>query len=197
MRLGSLMVVFLVGSLFVVSLPASAVLPEGTSFGDPHTGPDFPVGWEEFRLDGPFSQEVRMIYPAMEAGEGAEMAGNGPFPWVLFIGDSGEGIGDYMLLTDRLVNRGFIVMVTTAFQDETNLEQVAGRITDAVDVMIQQNQTNPHVLGSAGNIDLDHWGLAGHGKGRLRRTWRSPTGTEVFTKKRCNPHALCLVWVWI
>lgn len=165
MRLGSLMVVFLVGSLFVVSLPASAVLPEGTSFGDPHTGPDFPVGWEEFRLDGPFSQEVRMIYPAMEAGEGAEMAGNGPFPWVLFIGDSGEGIGDYMLLTDRLVNRGFIVMVTTAFQDETNLEQVAERITDAVDVMIQQNQTNPHVLGSAGNIDLDHWGLAGHGKG--------------------------------
>ena len=165
MRRRPLSVVLLVSSLLMCSLPVAAVLSEGTSFEDAHTGPDFPVGWDEFRLDGPFSQEVRMIYPSMEAGEGAEMAGNGPFPWLFFVGDSGEGISDYMLLTERLANRGFIVMVTTPFQDETDLNQVSDRITDAVDVMIQQNQTNLHVLGSAGNIDLDHWALAGHGKG--------------------------------
>lgn len=165
MRREGLTVVLLVGSLLLCSCPVVAVLSEGTAFEDAHEGPDFPVGWEEFRLDGPFSQEVRMIYPAMEAGDGAEMAGNGPFPWLLFVGDSGEAIDDYMLLSERLVKRGFIIMVTTPFQDETDLEQVTERITDAVDVMIQQNQTNPHVLGTAGNIDLEHWALAGHGKG--------------------------------
>jgi hypothetical protein len=40
-----------------------------------------------------------MVYPAMEDGEGAEMAGNGPFPWVAFFGDDGESNQGYMMLT--------------------------------------------------------------------------------------------------
>ena len=174
-------------TVVLMSLPAGAVLPEGTDFEPSHDGVDFPVGWQDFRLDGPFSEEVRMVYPAMEAGEGADMAGNGPFPWVLFFGDSGEAIDGYMLLSERLAQRGFILIVTTPFQDETNLEQVRERITDVVDVMLQQNQTNPHVMGTAGNIDLPHWGLAGHGKGATAAYLSYPYWNQTFHAPTVHP----------
>ena len=84
---------------------------ENTDFQPTHEGVDFPVGWTEFNLDGPFSPQVRMTYPAMQAGEDEEMAGNGPFPWVLMIGDSGEANDGYTLLTEPLVKRGYVVVV--------------------------------------------------------------------------------------
>ena len=56
-----------------------ALLEEGTSFEPSHEGVDFPVGWTEYNLGGPFSPQVRMVYPAMFDGEDKDMAGNGPF----------------------------------------------------------------------------------------------------------------------
>jgi len=182
-----LLVHLAVVTVLLMSLPVGAVLPEGTDFEPSHDGVDFPVGWQDFRLDGPFSEEVRMVYPAMEEGEGADMAGNGPFPWVLFFGDSGEAIDGYMLLSERLAQRGFILVVTTPFQDETNLEQVRERVTDVVDVMLQQNQTNPHVMGTAGNIDLPHWGLAGHGKGATAAYLSYPYWNQTFHASTVHP----------
>ena len=99
------------------------------------------------------------------AGEGKDMAGNGPFPWLIFVGDSGEGLDDYDLWSDELVKRGFIVVITQAFSDETDVEETLDRFVDIQDAMAQQNQSNVHVLGSVGNIDVDHWGVSGHGKG--------------------------------
>ena len=154
--------------LVVLSLWAPsglALLEEGTSFEPSHEGADFPVGWTEFNLGGAFSPEVRMVYPAMFAGEGKDMAGNGPFPWLIFVGDSGEGLDDYDLWSDELVKRGFIVVITQAFSDETDVEETLDRFVDIQDAMAQQNQSNVHVLGSVGNIDVDHWGVSGHGKG--------------------------------
>ena len=58
--------------LVVLSLWAPsglALLEEGTSFEPSHEGAVFPVGWTEFNLGGAFSPEVRMVYPAMFAGE--------------------------------------------------------------------------------------------------------------------------------
>ena len=66
-----------------------ALLEEGTSFEPSHEGVDFPVGWTEYNLGGPFSPQVRMVYPAMFDGEDKDMAGNGPFSWIIFVGDSG------------------------------------------------------------------------------------------------------------
>ena len=151
--------------LSLASPSVLALLEEGTSFEDRHVGADFPVGWTEFRLDGPFSPQVRMVYPAMFDGEDKDMAGNGPFSWLVFIGDSGESIDSYTLLTDELVKRGFIVVVTQPMSDETDIEETLDLLTTLVEIMNQQNQTNLHVMGSAGNIDLDHWGISGHGLG--------------------------------
>ena len=143
----------------------TALMEEDQQFQSAHEGVDFPVGWTDF-MGGPFSSpDVRMLYPAMVAGEDKDMAGNGPFSWLIFIGDSGESIDDYMLLTEPLVQRGFIVLVTTPMDDETDVEETLEWFTELAEVMVQQNQTKLHVLGSAGNIDLSHWGVGGHGKG--------------------------------
>ncbi len=163
LRLRTLLTCVVVLSL--ASPSVLALLEEGTSFEDSHEGVDFPVGWTEFRLGGPFSPEVRMVYPAMFEGEDKEMAGNGPFSWLVFIGDSGESIDSYTLLTDELVKRGFIVIVTQPVSDETDVEETLGLLVDLADEMQEQNQTNRHVLGSTGNIDLDHWAVSGHGLG--------------------------------
>ena len=162
-RLHLALVSFVILSLWAPS--GLALLEEGTSFEPSHQGADFPIGWTEFNLGGPFSPEVRMVYPAMFDGEDKDMAGNGPFPWLIFVGDSGEALDDYDLWTDELVKRGFIVVITQAFSDETDVESTLERFVDVQDVMAQQNQSNVHVLGSAGNIDLDHWAVSGHGKG--------------------------------
>ena len=83
---------------------SSALLDENQSFQSSHSGVDYPVGYTEFNLGGPFSPEVRMVYPAMANGEDKDMAGNGPFPWLMFIGDTGESIDGYMLLSENSCN---------------------------------------------------------------------------------------------
>tara|TARA_Y100000991_G_scaffold61482_1_gene45480 strand:+ start:3859 stop:6546 length:2688 start_codon:yes stop_codon:yes gene_type:complete len=141
------------------------LLEEDASFEESHAGVDFPVGWTEFNLGGVFSPQVRMVYPAMFDGEDKDMAGNGPFSWLIFIGDSGESVDSYTLFTEELAKRGFIVVVTQPLSDETDVEETLERFTDIHGAMVQQNQSNVHVLGTVGNIDVSHWGVSGHGKG--------------------------------
>lgn len=138
---------------------------ENTDFQPTHEGVDFPVGWTEFNLDGPFSPQVRMTYPAMQAGEDEEMAGNGPFPWVLMIGDSGEANDGYTLLTEPLVKRGYVVVVSQPVSDETDVEATLELFDTVMTHMAFQNASNAYVMGSASNLDVEHWGLLGHGKG--------------------------------
>ena len=68
---------------------------EDQNFQPVHTAMDFPVGWDDFSLSG---DSVRMLYPAMNQGEAKDMAGNGPFPWIVFFGDIDEDESDYMLI---------------------------------------------------------------------------------------------------
>ena len=154
--------------LAVLSLSAPSamgLLEEDASFEESHAGVDFPVGWTEFNLGGVFSPQVRMVYPAMFDGEDKDMAGNGPFSWLIFIGDSGESVDSYTLFTEELAKRGFSVVVTQPLSDETDVEETLERFTDIHGAMVQQNQSNVHVLGTVGNIDVSHWGVSGHGKG--------------------------------
>ena len=63
--------------LAVLSLSAPSaigLLEEDAFFEESHSGADFPVGWTEFNLGGPFSPQVRMVYPAMFDGEDKDMA---------------------------------------------------------------------------------------------------------------------------
>ncbi len=130
-----------------------------------NTGIDFPVGWDDSSLSGEAS--VRMIYPAMDDGESKNMAGNGPFPWVVFFGDEDEEISDYMLLGSEIAKHGTIVLVTSGVEedDSDNIQLHLTQLESLMEFMQQNNNSSDNVQGSFGQIDLNHWGIGGHGTG--------------------------------
>ena len=75
----------------------SAVPDEDTNFRPVHDSTDFPVGYFDVNV----AIEYRLFYPAMQTGQDVDAAGNGPFPWVLFIGGEGIGIDEYQDISTR------------------------------------------------------------------------------------------------
>jgi len=145
--------------------------PEDQSFTTPHSGVDFPVGWEDFSYftgsgSTAIEREYRLLYPAMTSGEGAEMAGNGPFPHVQFLIDSGESLGSYMDFASRLVERGFMVAVHDDVLDSTDFTSILQHTAGVQRSMEQLNNTSSSTIsGTFGQFDLNHWGVSGHGVG--------------------------------
>ena len=106
----------------------------------------------------------------MENGEGQPMAGNGPFPYTVFFADEGENNDDYGIISGEIVKRGTIVVITNDFDsdDTVNVVQSLSLIESIVELMNTINSTNNLIPSSFGNIDLNHWGVSGHGVGSLR-----------------------------
>lgn len=157
-------------SMLIIStlfpLVTASLLQEDDDFQPIHQGVDYPVGWSEIELGfGPNSQSFEMIYPAMSGGSEDEMAGNGPFPWVLFFGSSGESMDGYMELSNEIVKRGYIVLVSQEMSDSDDLSEGLEIAQTALQLMNDTNDSHSIVLGGFGNIDVDHWSLAGHGVG--------------------------------
>ncbi|MGB1462243.1 MAG: hypothetical protein ACPG8Q_01805, partial [Candidatus Poseidoniaceae archaeon] len=91
----------------LLCVPLTNALPPAKEYdSEPHVGADFPMGTVE--LTTSFGQEVGLRYPAIQAGQKTQMAGNGPFPVVVFIPTDGEGSGDYDLFSEQLVARGYV-----------------------------------------------------------------------------------------
>ena len=151
-------------SLCVPFAPSAA---EDTDFISRHTGVDYPVGWTDIDtnpFNPAFNVQLRLVYPAMEDGEDAEMAGNGPFPWMAFFGDNGESPDSYMLLSSALAKRGYITISTGALSDSSDIE-ANGNTLSVMREKVSQTNSGQHVAGGAENIDFNHWAIAGHGTG--------------------------------
>ncbi len=149
---------------------AAAVPEEDQNFQPTHTGVDFPVGYVDFaQQGGAFEEQHRLVYPALNSGEGQEMAGNGPFPWVLLLIDENESPENYMLISTRIAQRGTMVYIHTEINGETNptWQSLIDAILDVQSWMSQANQSNDVVLGMYGSVDEQHWGLIGHGYGAV------------------------------
>ena len=163
--------VALICLLLLSALSTSAAVPEeDQNFQPTHTGVDFPVGFVDFaQQGGAFEEEHRLVYPALNSGEGQEMAGNGPFPWVLLLIDENESPDNYMLISTRIAQRGTMVYIHTEINGETNptWQSLIETILDVQTWMNQANQTNDVVLGMYGSVDEQHWGLIGHGYGAV------------------------------
>ena len=162
-------------SMLIIStlfpLVAASLLQEDDDFQPIHQGIDYPVGWSDIELGfGPNSQSFEIIYPAMSGGSEDEMAGNGPFPWVLFFVSSGESIDGYMELTNEIVKRGYIVLVSQEMSDSNDLSEGLEIAQTALQLMNDTNNSHSIVLGGFGNIDVNHWALAGHGVGAMAAT---------------------------
>jgi len=158
------------GVCFLLLLTTSASIvtaqqvEEDQNFQPVHTATDFPVAWHDSSLN---EDSIRMIYPAVNDGESKEMAGIGPFPWIVFFGDIDEQRDDYMLLSAEIVKRGNIVIVTQGIEQE-NSDDLQGHLAlleKIMQFMEVNNNTNANVQGSFGQIDLKHWGVGGHGTG--------------------------------
>tara|TARA_B100000965_G_scaffold250345_1_gene210511 strand:- start:381 stop:3128 length:2748 start_codon:yes stop_codon:yes gene_type:complete len=144
--------------------PSVAHPPESKEFKNQHTGVDFPVGFADLTANG---KSVRVIYPAMNEGEDEAMAGNGPFPFIVFFCDEGEDTSDYGIFSSEIVKRGTIVVISNGFdsEDTTNVESSLLLLESIIDLMNQTNATNSLIPAAFGNIDLHHWGVSGHGTG--------------------------------
>ena len=139
---------------------------EDTNFAPIHTATDFPVGWDDLNYGTLPPNQLRLLYPAMTSGEGAEMAGNGPFPNVQFFVDSGETLDSYMDFTSRLVERGYVVAVHRQAYDSTDFAEILEQIVDVHDLLQElNNSSSSPITGSFGQFDLSHWGIGGHGVG--------------------------------
>ena len=168
MQAASLRCLAVVGLFLLVPLhSAFAEHPNETvPFPSKHEGVDFPVGYiTGHQGEGEAQTHMQVIYPAMEDGFEADMAGNGPFTWVQFIGDDGEDIEQYTLLATSLAKRGHIVVVHAGVSDATDFDELLSQIESGYEFMVSLNASNEALMGSFGQIDLDHWGLGGHGHG--------------------------------
>ena len=112
------------------------------------------VGWQS-----DFTEEIgeyRISYPSVANGEGINMAQNGPFAIVIFMGDDGEDTDQYEWLQDGLSKWGYIVLVV---QDGVKLESILNQLS------VWNSGEESLVPDSQSMFALDHISLGGHGTG--------------------------------
>ncbi|MBT5282404.1 MAG: Ig-like domain-containing protein [Euryarchaeota archaeon] len=163
----------LCGLLVLATFSGVQAFPEEDSnFQPPHSGPDFPVGYIDFSVNqqGPPGQDHRLVYPAMVAGEDSEVAGNGPFPWMVLIVDENESPGNYMLLCSRIAQAGTMVYIPSWPTNLESMEDFVSQLEEIQEWIHNANQSNEAVLGMFGSVDESHWGLIGHGVGAVLAT---------------------------
>ena len=161
------------GLLVLATFSGVEAFPEEDSnFQPPHSGPDFPVGWIDFSTNqqGPPGQDDRLVYPAMNSGEDSEVAGNGPFPWMVLIVDENETPENYMLLCSRIAQTGTMVYIPTWQTNPESLNDIVSELEEIQAWIHTANQSNNAVLGMFGSVDEPHWGLIGHGVGAVYAT---------------------------
>lgn len=153
MRAGATLVVL----ALLLCMPLVHALPPPKEYdAEPHVGADFPMGTVE--LTTSLGQDVGLHYPAIEAGVKTQMAGNGPFPVVLFLPTDGEGTGDYTLFAETLVARGYVVAVAGGVPEGPwALQPVLNRVYEVSD----GDGTVPGSLDSMS----EQWAIGGHGEG--------------------------------
>ena len=161
------------GLLILATFSGVQAFPEEDSnFQPSHSGPDFPVGYIDFSVNqqGPPGQDHRLVYPAMVAGEDSEVAGNGPFPWMVLIVDENESPDNYMLLCSRIAQAGTMVYIPSWPTNLESLEDFVSELEEIQEWIHNANQSNEAVLGMFGSVDESHWGLIGHGVGAVLAT---------------------------
>ena len=153
MRAGATLVVL----ALLLCMPLVHALPPVKEYdAEPHVGADFPMGTVE--LTTSFGQDVGLHYPAIEAGVKTQMAGNGPFPVVLFLPTDGEGTGDYTLFAETLVARGYVVAVAGG------VPEGPWALQPVLDRVYEVSEGDGTVPGSLDSMS-EQWAIGGHGDG--------------------------------
>lgn len=163
---GKALFIALLMVLSSVTMLATAAREESPNFSGPVAADRFEVGW----ADGTYRDydndeiDIRIYYPASSAGE--EVAVDcawAPYPWLVFHGDNGEDFDGYEWVGQGLAKAGYIAIVVG---EERSANQPWPAIMDHYEMISMMGNMNySGANGIQGCIDMDHWGVAGHGTG--------------------------------
>ena len=124
-----------------------------------------------------------MTYPA-ENQSGQEVDFNisgAPFPVLVYWVDDDEDLDNYEWITD-LANSGYVVIVAPTW-DNMEEEELLADMAILISQLAEYNTNgSTSVNNLIGALDLEHWGVAGHGTGAMSAAlvnalWQSQTST--------------------
>ncbi|MDP6098943.1 MAG: hypothetical protein QF566_02065, partial [Candidatus Thalassarchaeaceae archaeon] len=159
-----------------------------------------PVGYERFSpgwMDSSYSDskgdqiDVRFYYPSTNGGENVPLDCSwAPYPWIAFHGDGGEGFDDYSWIGEELSKAGYFVVIIGEERAGNEIYRTISDHSELIGTIGYINLTGDTTRGPAGAqgcIDMDHWGVAGHGLGAGLATVVSSYWGAVFTTGQFQP----------
>ena len=154
-----------------VAMLSSAAREESPNFTGSVAPNRFEVGWQDSTYQDYDSNQidVRLYYPASSAGEDVPVdCAWAPYPWLVFHGDDGEDRDAYEWIGRGLARGGYIVVV---IGEERSADRAWPAVMDHSELIAKMGYMNysggdlDDPPGIQGCIDMDHWGVAGHGRG--------------------------------
>ena len=169
LALSALMLTAILTSLIITASAEST--EESSNFTTPVSADRFSPGWKDSRyVDSDNEQkDIRLYYPSAQPGEDEPIdCAWAPYPWLAFHADDGEGFDDYSWLGEGLAKAGYFVVI---IGDERGGDEAYQGILDHVQLIESigfinlTGNPNRGPAGAQGCIDMDHWGVSGHGRG--------------------------------
>ena len=124
-----------------------------------------------------------MTYPAEnQSGQAVDFNISGaPFPVLVYWVDDGESLDNYEWITE-LANSGYVVIVAPTWdngEEEVLLADMAILISQLAEYNINGSSSVNNLIGA---LDLEHWGVGGHGTGAMSAAlvntlWQSEAST--------------------
>ena len=124
-----------------------------------------------------------MTYPAEnQSGQAVDFNISGaPFPVLVYWVDDGEDLDNYEWITE-LTNSGYVVIIAPTWdnmEEEELLADMAILISQLAEYNINGSTSLNNLIGA---LDLEHWGVAGHGTGAMSAAlvnalWQSQSST--------------------
>ena len=188
----ALILVFTTSSSLIISV-SGEVREESPNFINPVGFERFSSGWMDSTYANSNSDEIdiRYYYPSTNGGEKVPLDCSwAPYPWIAFHADDGESFDGYSWIGEGLSQAGYFVAI---IGEERAGNQIYRAISDhseligAIGYINLTGDTKKGPAGSQGCIDMDHWGIAGHGLGAGLATVVSSYWGSVFTTGQYQP----------
>lgn len=146
-------------------------IDESPNFISPVDNDRFSAGWKDSQYTDSSNRDIdiRLYYPAQDSGEDTTMdCAWAPYPVIVFHGDDGENLDDYSWIGSRLSSAGYFAVIIGEERAATRAFQAVNdhlALTEAIGYINLTGDDSRGPRGSQGCIDLDHWGVSGHGRG--------------------------------
>ncbi len=167
-----LSLLMLLTSLALLAPAATAATKEESpNFSQPVAADRFGAGWQALTLLDSQNEQysARIYYPSSSEGEGVVVdCAWSPYPWIAFHADEGEGEDSYSWIGEGLARAGYVVLTIDEHRAGDDAWNAVLDHWELIARMGHMNYTgglNSDPQGIQGCIDMDHWGIGGHGRG--------------------------------